>query len=101
MKTHWRILVVDDEAVMCESLAAWLREDGYPVDTASSGRQASAGKMLGRKPDRCSTSAKRSARSAGSSSRGGTGKRLRGIDVTVPQCPQPVAIATRPATPTR
>src|SRR5579864_3486244 len=40
MKTHWRILVVDDEAVMCESLAAWLREDGYAVDTASSGRQA-------------------------------------------------------------
>jgi len=40
MKTHWRILVVDDEAVMCESLAAWLREDGYAVDTASSGHQA-------------------------------------------------------------
>ena len=40
MKTHWRILVVDDEEVMCESLAAWLREDGYAVDTASSGRQA-------------------------------------------------------------
>ena len=38
MKTHWRILVVDDEEVMCESLAAWLREDGYLVDTASSGR---------------------------------------------------------------
>ena len=29
MKTHWSILVVDDEEVMCESLAAWLREDGY------------------------------------------------------------------------
>src|SRR5579872_4718681 len=40
MKTHWRILVVDDEAVMCESLAAWLREDGYLVETASSGCQA-------------------------------------------------------------
>ena len=40
MKTHWRILVVDDEEVMCESLAAWLREDGYAVDTASSGREA-------------------------------------------------------------
>jgi DNA-binding NtrC family response regulator len=40
MKTHWHILVVDDEEVMCESLAAWLREDGYSVDTASSGRQA-------------------------------------------------------------
>jgi DNA-binding NtrC family response regulator len=40
MKTHWHILVVDDEEVMCESLAAWLREDGYSVDTASSGREA-------------------------------------------------------------
>ena len=40
MKGHWRILVVDDEEIMCESLAAWLREDGYAVDTASSGRQA-------------------------------------------------------------
>jgi DNA-binding NtrC family response regulator len=40
MKTHWRMLVVDDEEVMCESLAAWLREDGYVVDTASSGAQA-------------------------------------------------------------
>jgi DNA-binding NtrC family response regulator len=40
MKTHWQILVVDDEEVMCESLAAWLREDGYAVDTASSGRAA-------------------------------------------------------------
>ncbi|HEY2018033.1 MAG TPA: sigma-54 dependent transcriptional regulator [Bryobacteraceae bacterium] len=40
MKTHWQILVVDDEEIMCESLAAWLREDGYLVDTASSGREA-------------------------------------------------------------
>ena len=40
MKTHWQILVVDDDEVMCESLAAWLREDGYTVDTAASGRQA-------------------------------------------------------------
>ena len=40
MKTHWKILVVDDEEVMCESLAAWLREDGYAVDTAPSGRVA-------------------------------------------------------------
>jgi DNA-binding NtrC family response regulator len=37
MKPHWRILVVDDEEIMCESLAAWLREDGYVVDTAPSG----------------------------------------------------------------
>jgi DNA-binding NtrC family response regulator len=40
MKTHWQILVVDDEEVMCESLAAWLREDGYLVDTAASGAGA-------------------------------------------------------------
>lgn len=40
MKGHWQILVVDDETVMCESLAAWLREDGYSVDTASSGAEA-------------------------------------------------------------
>ena len=40
MKLHWEILVVDDEEVMRESLAAWLREDGYGVDTASSGREA-------------------------------------------------------------
>jgi DNA-binding NtrC family response regulator len=40
MKLHWHILVVDDEEIMCESLAAWLREDGYTVDTAASGREA-------------------------------------------------------------
>ena len=40
MKNHWQILVVDDEEVMCESLAAWLREDGYVVDTAKSGHEA-------------------------------------------------------------
>ena len=37
MKTQWQILVVDDEEVMRESLAAWLAEDGYGVDTAASG----------------------------------------------------------------
>ncbi len=40
MRSHWKMLVVDDEEVMCESLAAWLREDGYHVDTASSGAEA-------------------------------------------------------------
>src|SRR3954447_3849442 len=40
MSTYWQILVVDDEEVMCESLAAWLREDGYHVDTAASGHDA-------------------------------------------------------------
>jgi two-component system response regulator HydG len=40
MRARWHILVVDDEEAMTESLAAWLREDGYSVDTASSGREA-------------------------------------------------------------
>jgi len=40
MKNIWPILIVDDEEVMCESMAAWLREDGYRVDTASNGRIA-------------------------------------------------------------
>ncbi|MEZ4386423.1 MAG: sigma-54 dependent transcriptional regulator [Candidatus Krumholzibacteriia bacterium] len=40
MNSHWKILVVDDEIAMRESLAAWLREDGYTVDTAASGREA-------------------------------------------------------------
>ena len=40
MRARWHILVVDDEEAMTESLAAWLREDGYTVDTASSGREA-------------------------------------------------------------
>jgi DNA-binding NtrC family response regulator len=42
VKKHWDILVVDDEPVMRESLAAWLAEDGYSVDTAESGRDALA-----------------------------------------------------------
>src|SRR5271157_6045855 len=40
MKKVWPILVVDDEEVMCESMAAWLREDGYRVDTAPNGQNA-------------------------------------------------------------
>jgi DNA-binding NtrC family response regulator len=40
MKKIWPILVVDDEEVMCESMAAWLREDGYRVDTAPNGQTA-------------------------------------------------------------
>ncbi len=42
MKLPWHILVVDDEPVQRESLAAWLREDGYTVDAASSGSEAVA-----------------------------------------------------------
>jgi DNA-binding NtrC family response regulator len=34
------ILVVDDERVARESMAAWLREDGFTVDTAASGDEA-------------------------------------------------------------
>jgi DNA-binding NtrC family response regulator len=40
MFRHWPILVVDDEDVMRVSLSAWLREDGYSVDTADSGQAA-------------------------------------------------------------
>ncbi len=40
MNSPWKILVVDDEIAMRESLAAWLQEDGYGVDTAASGREA-------------------------------------------------------------
>ena len=39
MSGNWKILVVDDEIAMRESLAAWLREDGYVVDVAASGRE--------------------------------------------------------------
>ncbi len=35
-----RILVVDDEAIVRESLAAWLRQDGHVVDAAENGREA-------------------------------------------------------------
>jgi DNA-binding NtrC family response regulator len=40
VKSRWHILVVDDEETMTESLGAWLREDGYSVETASSGHEA-------------------------------------------------------------
>ncbi|MBI3111571.1 MAG: sigma-54-dependent Fis family transcriptional regulator [Ignavibacteriales bacterium] len=40
MNQHWNILVVDDEEIMRESMAAWLREDGYTVDAVVSGRKA-------------------------------------------------------------
>ena len=40
MKSRWPVLVVDDEPIMRESLAAWLSEDGFPVDTAASGTEA-------------------------------------------------------------
>jgi DNA-binding NtrC family response regulator len=37
-----RILIVDDERHVRESLAAWFREEGYRVETAASGREALA-----------------------------------------------------------
>jgi DNA-binding NtrC family response regulator len=40
MNPRWEIMVVDDEEVMRESLAAWLKEDGYATETAASGREA-------------------------------------------------------------
>ena len=35
MKRQWKILVVDDEPVQRESIAVWLTEDGYTVDTVN------------------------------------------------------------------
>src|SRR6185369_14751391 len=35
-----RILIVDDEAVVRESLANWFRDEGYRVDVAESGTKA-------------------------------------------------------------
>ncbi len=40
MNAHWEILVVDDEEIARESMAAWMREDGYTVETVASGREA-------------------------------------------------------------
>jgi DNA-binding NtrC family response regulator len=42
MTRNWEILVVDDEEIMRVSLAAWLQEDGFAVDTAASGAEAIA-----------------------------------------------------------
>ena len=35
-----KILIVDDELIMRESLAGWLKRDGYTVDAAPSGEEA-------------------------------------------------------------
>jgi DNA-binding NtrC family response regulator len=35
-----RILVVDDESIVRESLSAWLRQDGHVVDVAENGKEA-------------------------------------------------------------
>ncbi len=40
MSARIRILVVDDELIVRESLKGWLKKSGYEVDTASSGPEA-------------------------------------------------------------
>jgi len=35
-----RVLIVEDETIMRESLRDWLKEEGYEVDTAESGEEA-------------------------------------------------------------
>lgn len=40
MKRRWEVLVADDEDVLRGSLASWLTEDGYAVDSVASGREA-------------------------------------------------------------
>jgi len=40
MTKRVRILVVDDEPAVRDSLSEWLREDGYEVDAAASGNEA-------------------------------------------------------------
>ena len=35
-----KILIVDDELIMRESLAGWLERDGHDVDTVASGEEA-------------------------------------------------------------
>jgi len=37
---QWKILIVEDEGAMRESMAAWLTEDGHVVHTAASGLEA-------------------------------------------------------------
>ena len=37
---HAKILIVDDELIMRESLAGWLQRDGHETDTAASGEEA-------------------------------------------------------------
>jgi DNA-binding NtrC family response regulator len=40
VNSHWEILVADDEEIARESMAAWMREDGYTVESVASGREA-------------------------------------------------------------
>ena len=38
--SNTKILIVDDELIMRESLAGWLERDGHEIDTAASGEEA-------------------------------------------------------------
>ncbi len=40
MARAMQVLVVDDEATICQALSAWLTKEGYHVETASSGPEA-------------------------------------------------------------
>jgi DNA-binding response OmpR family regulator len=40
MKNHYRLLVVEDDTALCESIADLLRVTGYEVDTAETGEAA-------------------------------------------------------------
>lgn len=40
MNKQWELIVVDDEEIARESMAAWMREDGYTVDAVASGTEA-------------------------------------------------------------
>jgi CheY-like chemotaxis protein len=39
-RARLRLLVVDDEAIVRDSLGAWFRQEGHDVKTAESGREA-------------------------------------------------------------
>lgn len=42
MTGKWKVLVVDDEMIVRESLVAWFKKSGYDVDSADGGRPALA-----------------------------------------------------------
>jgi DNA-binding NtrC family response regulator len=42
MNRMMKIIVVDDEETICVALSAWLTKEGYPVETAGSGKEALA-----------------------------------------------------------
>ncbi len=46
--TGTSILIVDDESIVCDSLAEWFRQDGYGVDVAKNGKEAL--RLVAKKP---------------------------------------------------